>query len=364
MLSGQSKDAMALTQSVHNRFDDLFQSVNDQASYDKAKQTAAQFVQQTVPQQAQKHFLSEISEAPPFYSPDWITHEHAVLRTAQDLNEQALKKAQAFEAQQKGVQAGAETGKVTAETANLPTPADAAAQRAATLANTQATTRKSNVETAKAQEEVNQLKQQREQIGQADATGFASKLSPAEYNKRYDAFGKSPEFQSLQKLQGSYQQFSGILDDLDSGKPMSGATSVVALFNAVGISATPLAGKGFRINNNVIQEHVGARGLDQAAYQKILGLKEGDVITPQQVRDYAQIAADVYKNAYVNTADEAHRQGLPADFLPQGGGRKIDGTTAKIYAAAIAHQIPQLTDEGVRKAAMAAAKRNGWDVGQ
>src|SRR5262249_22243198 len=152
----------------------------------------------------------------------------------------------------------------------------------------------------------------------------------AEYNKRYDSFTGSANYKQLQTLQGSYQQFGTILNDLDAGKPLTGAAFVVALFNAIGISAELLAGKGFRINSNIIEEYVGVCGLDQASYQKLLSLKNGDVITPQQIRDYASIATDVYKNAYVNTADEAYREGLPADFLPRGGGKMIDTTTAKI----------------------------------
>jgi len=249
--------------------------------------------------------------------------------------------------------------KSQAELANLPTPTEASAQRQATLTRTR-------TETAKAGEELGQLKRQASDIGKPDPTGFQSNLSVGEYNKRYDAFSKSKGFGQLQTLQGSYGQFQDVLSDLDAGKPMTGAASVVALFNAIGISAEPLAGKGFRINNNTVQEHVGARGLDQAAYQKLLSLKNGDVITPQQVRDYASIASSVYKNAYVISSDEAHRQGLPADFLPQGGGVKLDGTTAEIFARTVLHQNPRLAKRPVElKAAVSrAAQSNGWDVGQ
>jgi len=280
------------------------------------------------------------------------------------LLEQHVKTSQAEEATAKAGQAKAETQKVTQEAANLPTPQEAAAQRAATLASTQATTGKTRIEAAKAGEELTQLKRQAASISQPDPTGFQSNLSVPEYNRRYDAFAKSKGFQQLQTLQGSYAQFQDVLSDLDAGKPMTGAASVVALFNAIGISAEPLAGKGFRINSNTIQEHVGARGLDQAAYQKLLSLKNGDVITPQQVKDYASIAANVYKNAYVASADEAHRQGLPADFLPQGGGTKLDSTTAEIFARAVLHSNPGLArnPDQLRAAVTQAAQRNGWQV--
>src|SRR5262249_13076362 len=107
------------------------------------------------------------------------------------MTERALKQAQTSEATQKAAQAGAEAQKTQAETANLPSPQDAAAQRAATLASTQATTGKTRVETAKAAEELSQLKRQAASIGAPDPTGFSSSLPVAEYNKRYDAFAKS-----------------------------------------------------------------------------------------------------------------------------------------------------------------------------
>ena len=368
MFNTNSQHQSAL-QDAYNHLDDGLQAARnapqgqEQQTYDLVKQRLTQYAQ-TLPAGVKEPLLSEIGNAPAGYDPGYLDREHAILRTSQDLLEQHLKTSQASEATQKAAQAGAEAQKVTQEAANLPTPQEAAAQRAATLASTQATTGKARVETAKAAEELSQLKRQAASISQPDPTGFQSSLSVPEYNRRYDAFAKSKGFQQLQTLQGSYAQFQDVLNDLDAGKPMTGAASVVALFNAIGISAEPLAGKGFRINSNTIQEHEGARGLDQAAYQKLLSLKNGDVITPQQVKDYASIAANVYKNAYVASADEAHRQGLPADFLPQGGGTKLDSTTAEIFARAVLHANPGLArnPDQLRAAVTQAAQRNGWQV--
>jgi hypothetical protein len=128
-----------------------------------------------------------------------------------------------------------------------------------------------------------------------DVFGNVSTLAEKEFNKRYDSFNKSKQYQTLGVLQGSYDQFQQAVKDIDSGKPLSGAQSVVQLFNAIGISATPLAGKGFRINENTVKEHVEARGLDQSALQKLEKLETGAVITEKQLKDYAGIAAQVYK---------------------------------------------------------------------
>ena len=369
LMYNSNKQHQAALQDAYNRFDDGLQAARnapqgqEQQTYDLQKQKLSLWAQ-TLPPGVKEPILSEIGNAPAGYDPTWLDREHAILRTSQDLLEQHVKTAQAGEAEAKAGQARAETQKVTQEAANLPTPQEAAAQRAATLASTRATTGKTLAETAKTTEELSQLKRQAASIGAPDPTGFSSSLPVAEYNKRYDAFAKSKGFQQLQTLQGSYSQFQSVLSDLDANKPMTGAASVVALFNAIGISAEPLAGKGFRINSSTIQEHVGARGLDQAAYQKLLSLKNGDIITPQQVKDYASIAADVYKNAYVQTANEAHRQGLPADFLPQGGGTKLDSTTAEIFARAVLQTNPGLAQNPaqLRAAVAQAAQRNGWQV--
>ena len=186
-----------------------------------------------------------------------------------------------------------------------------------------------------------------------DAFGNKSTLPEKEFNKRYDDFSKSKMYQNLQTLQGSYQQFQAAINDLNSGKDLTGAQSVVGLFNAIGISATPLAGKGFRINSNTIDEHVGARGIDQAAYQKLLKLKDGDIITPQQLRDYASIATQVYGDAYVNTANEEKRQINYVDVLPQGNNTQIDPVTAHIYLRVAGNDPTK---------ALAAARANGWIV--
>src|SRR5262249_15376195 len=130
-----------------------------------------------------------------------------------------------------------------------------------------------------------------------DATGFTPdgsqlgltyKEKMAETNRRQDSYKKNAD--DLSKTEGTINQFQSILDDINSGRDITGAQSVVALFNAIGISATPLKGMGFRINNNVIQEHAEARGIGESLYQKLLSLKNGDVVTPQQLKDYASIA--------------------------------------------------------------------------
>jgi hypothetical protein len=188
-----------------------------------------------------------------------------------------------------------------------------------------------------------------------DVFGNVSTLSGKEFNKRYDSFNHSKQYQTLSVLQGSYDQFQQAVKDIDSGKPLSGAQSVVQLFNAIGISATPLAGKGFRINENTVKEHVEARGLDQSALQKLEKLETGAVITEKQLKDYAGIAAQVYKNSFINAAKEQKRQLGYIDVLPLGNNEPVDAMTASLYLQ---------TAGGDRAKAESALKKSGWLIPQ
>jgi hypothetical protein len=196
-----------------------------------------------------------------------------------------------------------------------------------------------------------------------DATGFVPGANfpggVKEYNKRQNAMKKNVD--DLTKMDGTFSQFESILDDIKNGKDISGAQSVVALFNAIGISAQPLAGKGFRINNNTVQEHAEARGLGQSLYQKFLSLKNGDVITPQQIADYANIALETRQVAYANLVNQAHNAGLGADFvLPRGNGDRIDPNTAAIFARVSGWNGKGKPSPDVIEKARKAAVAKGW----
>ena len=191
-----------------------------------------------------------------------------------------------------------------------------------------------------------------------DLLGGAVTMPPGgvkEANKRADSFKKDAD--DLAKTEGTYNQFNSVLNDINAGKDITGAQSVVALFNAIGISATPLKGMGMRINSNTVQEHAGAIGVDQRVEKFFQGLKNGEVITPQQIKDYAQIAVDSRKNAYVNKINEARAQGVNPDFLlPRGNGKPIDVNTAQIFYQTAAGNTPQEKAQNALKA----AKAVGW----
>ncbi len=156
----------------------------------------------------------------------------------------------------------------------------------------------------------------------------------------------------LSKTESTYDMFQDALSDVNSGKDVTGAKSVTTLFAAIGLSATPLKGMGMRINQNTVAEHIGARDVGQSLYAQLLKVKDGDIITPQQIKDYASIATVARQSAYVNKVNEARSYGLdPSFLLPAGNGRHVDPSTAQIFVAAA---------NGNKDAARKAAQAKGW----
>src|SRR5579864_7456942 len=191
--------------------------------------------------------------------------------------------------------------------------------------------------------------------GGASADDFGNPITPRPggakvANQTANSFKKNAD--NLAQTEQTYQQFQSVLNDINSGKDITGAQSVVSLFNAIGLSAEPLKGKGFRINNNTVEEHANATGLDQKAVKSFASLQNGEVVTPQQIKDYANIALDTRKNAYITNYNEARAMGInPSFLLPKGNGQKIDPSTASIFLHLAG---------GDPTKARTAAQKSGW----
>ena len=185
-----------------------------------------------------------------------------------------------------------------------------------------------------------------------DALGFTPSVSSQkEADQRFRGFKKNLD--DLSRTEQSYAQFQQALSDINAGN-WTGADSVVALFNSIGLSAAPLQGRGFRINQNTIAEHEHARGWEGALQAKLQGVTSGAVITPQQLKDYAGIASQARAQQIISTANQMHAAGINADAaLPMGNGRRIDADTAKVFLA-LAGNDPNK--------ARAAATAKGWTV--
>ena len=194
-----------------------------------------------------------------------------------------------------------------------------------------------------------------------DALGFQPKMpvtGAQGYQKIASSFKKNAD--DLAQTEQTYQQFNDILKDAANGKDLTGAQSVVGLFNAIGISAEPLKGKGFRINNLTVAEHAGARGIQQAIEQKFGKLRTGEIITPAQLQDYAKIAEQVRESKYVGLVNQAHNVGLNADpFMPTGNGQKADPSTARIFLRLVGWQSGAPTPQQ-KQAAQSAMQKKGW----
>jgi hypothetical protein len=189
-----------------------------------------------------------------------------------------------------------------------------------------------------------------ESLTEPDAFGdIPAVTDPKEASKRFGAFKKNLD--SLSQTEQTYNQFQSIANDVKAGR-LTGAESVVALLSAVGISAAPLKGNGFRVSKDILNEHKNARGWEQSMQQKFLGAADGDVITPKQILDYSNIAANARTSQYVNVANQMRNAGLSVDpALPTGNGQKIDPATAQIFL--------NLAGNDPQKARAAAAKK-GW----
>ena len=187
-------------------------------------------------------------------------------------------------------------------------------------------------------------------LTQPDALGFTPTVTEAkEANKRFGAFKKNLD--ALSQTEQSYKQFQEGLAAINAGN-WNGADSVVSLFNAIGLSAAPLAGRGFRVNQNVIAEHQHARGWMGELQARLAGAQTGAIITPAQLLDYSRIAQQARQNQYISTVNALHNAGISGDAaLPTGNGQHIDPDTVRIFLA--------LTG-GNKDAARKAAIAKGW----
>ena len=152
-------------------------------------------------------------------------------------------------------------------------------------------------------------------------------LSRKEFDASQKVFSKD-YVEPIQQLAKTNMEFNRILAD----PKMTGAEKVTGLLGAVGISGDPLKGKGFRINNAVIDEHAQARNIWETAAQKantIVGT--GGPITEKQVRDYAKTSRKAW--CMTPTSQRRRKRGGKGcrSISCQKGTGVVDPRTAKIY---------------------------------
>jgi hypothetical protein len=212
-------------------------------------------------------------------------------------------------------------------------------------------------ETAKTLEETKQLKEW--DIGGEKKDSFgnpvgAPGMDKKEYVKRVDSYNKDYS-KDLNQLDAARSQLTDIIHNAETTGKLPGADAVVGIFDAIGLSSAPLKGRGFRINNQVVGEHVeGTRNAWQGAALKLSRLTPegtGQIVSLQQLKDYQRIMDQARHDAYVGAANDAVNRGIGVQTAPRGNGKPVDANTMDIFLT-MAHGDP--------KTASAIAKQYGW----
>ena len=212
-------------------------------------------------------------------------------------------------------------------------------------------------ETAKTIEETKQLKEWDIGGEKKDAFGNpvgAPGMDKKEYVKRVDTYNKDYS-KDLNQLDAARSQLTDIIKNAEATGKLPGADAVVGIFDAIGLSSAPLKGRGFRINNQVVGEHVeGTRNAWQGAALKLSRLTPegtGQIVSLQQLKDYQRIMDQARHDAYVGAGNDAVNRGIGIQNAPRGNGNAIDANTMDIFLT-MAHGDP--------KVASSIAKQYGW----
>ena len=74
--------------------------------------------------------------------------------------------------------------------------------------------------------------------------------------------------------------------------------------------------KGASITKDMIQEHLGARSVSDAATVAIQKLTNGDVLSPAQWSAFHDLIGNSRRLSWQIAATEAQRKAIPTNFLP------------------------------------------------
>ncbi len=116
-------------------------------------------------------------------------------------------------------------------------------------------------------------------------------------------------FQMMQQAYNEYQAARAQGKDLPTG-----AQSMVAL--STHLATTFGNVKGSRITKDMIQEHLGARSVSDAALVAIQKLTNGDVLSPDQWAAFHDLISNSRRLSWQIATTEAQRKAIPTNFLP------------------------------------------------
>jgi hypothetical protein len=221
----------------------------------------------------------------------------------------------------------------------------------ADTAKSEAETRKADAEAGKAGAETQKIKADADFSQTTDIFGNKPTLDKKEMLKREDTFQKDvvnkaydteKSFQMANQAYGEYLKAKGHLP--------TGAQSMLMLSNH--LSTTFGNVKGSRVTKDMIQEHLGARGVSDTALTAVQRLTNGDQLSPDQWKAFNDLIGQSRDITWNNAISSAKNQGIRLNFLPRGNGRStVDAHTAKLYLDAA---------DGDRAKAEAALKTQGW----
>ncbi len=157
-------------------------------------------------------------------------------------------------------------------------------------------------------------------MGQAQANGMqiVRPNTPADNEKAINAHDKA-YVQPAEQVEKSYQMMNQAYNEYRGaaaqGKDLpTGAQSMVAL--STHLATTFGNVKGSRITKDMIQEHLGARSISDAALVATQKLTNGDVLSPAQWSAFHDLISNSRRLSWQIAATEANRKAIPTNFLP------------------------------------------------
>lgn len=173
----------------------------------------------------------------------------------------------------------------------------------------------------------------------------ALKTFNSDYVKPANAVEKSYEM-----MDNAYKEYQAAKAQ---GKELpTGAQSMVAL--STHLSTTFGNVKGARITKDMIEHHLGARGVSDEALVAIQRLTNGDVLSPDQWTAFHGLIKQSRDISWHQAAKEADRAGLPLDFLPE--------DLKPIYGEGVAYTPTQAAPKGPKAAAGNGAPPAGANI--
>ncbi len=235
-----------------------------------------------------------------------------------------------------------------AQTKNMPVAMQQAQQRIATA--------QANAHTAMAKLGLQQQEFERDTYGTVggeavpgltDANGKPQGLRVASLNQKVNAGTRQDVrehdkayVQPAEAVEKSYQMMNNAYNEYLAAKKAgtelpTGAQSMVAL--STHLSTTFGNVKGARITKDMIEHHLGARGVSDGAQVAVQRLTNGDVLSPAQWDAFHDLIKQSRNLSWQTATKQANRKNIPVDFLPpdlQGQAAPVapqGGTAAEEY---------------------------------